>query len=78
LNPKESEKFKNNNKKKEEVITIGGERKEFIQDADFIKYLGIPFCSKRIAKKKFVEAKMQKFFYQFDKLEFSGLAMNQF
>jgi hypothetical protein len=62
LNPNKCETFKINNKKKEDLITIGGERKEFIQAADFIKYLVIPSGSERIAKKKFVEAKMQKKF----------------
>jgi hypothetical protein len=71
LNPKKCETFKIDNKKKEEVITIGGDRKEFSQDADFIKYLGIPLDPKRIAKKQFVEAKIQKILNQLDKLEFS-------
>jgi hypothetical protein len=60
LNPNKCKTFKINNKKKGEVITIGRERKEFIQDVDFIKYLGITECSKRSVKKKFIEAKTQK------------------
>jgi hypothetical protein len=34
LTPKKCETFKINTKKKEEVTTIGGERKEFIQDVE--------------------------------------------
>jgi hypothetical protein len=77
LKSKKCKTFKIRSKKNEEIITIGGERKEFIQDIDFIKYLGVPLSSKRIDKKKFIGAEMQKFFYRLNKLGFLGLAINQ-
>jgi hypothetical protein len=61
------------NPKKCEIFRISSKKKE----ADFIKYLEAPLGSKRIVKTKFVEAKMEKLFYQLDKLEFSGLVINQ-
>jgi hypothetical protein len=61
LNPKKYKTFRIS-KNKSEGIQIGGEIKEFIQDTDFIEYLGTPLRLIRIAKKKFFEAKMQKLF----------------
>jgi hypothetical protein len=49
----------------------------FASDLSYIKYLGVPIGSKRIAKKKFAEVKSQKIYSELDKLESSNLPINQ-
>jgi hypothetical protein len=49
----------------------------FASDLSYIKYLGVPIGSKRIAKKKFAENKLQKIYSELDKLESSNLSINQ-
>jgi hypothetical protein len=39
--------------------------------------LGVPLGSKRIGNVKFEEAKIQKMLYEIDRLEYSGLEINQ-
>jgi hypothetical protein len=77
LNPAKCEVLSINGGKEDQGISIDGVRKDYIGKNDFIKYLGVPLGSRKIAKKKFIEAKVNKVFEEFDKLEFSGLAFNQ-
>jgi hypothetical protein len=76
LNPSKCEVFKVNGSKEYRNIIIDGVKKEYVSDT-FVKYLVVPIGSKRICKKKFIEAKVQKFFEELDKIEYCGLAINQ-
>jgi hypothetical protein len=39
--------------------------------------MGVPLGSKRIGKVKFAEAKIQQILYEINRLEYSGLVINQ-
>jgi hypothetical protein len=77
LNPAKCEVLSINDGKEDQGILIDGARKDYIGKNDFIKCLGAPLGSRKIAKKKFIEAKVNKVFEEFDKLEFSRLVFNQ-
>jgi hypothetical protein len=51
--------------------------KEYVASNKFVKYLRVPMGSKRISKTKFLEGKVQIFFEELDKMEYSDLALNQ-
>jgi hypothetical protein len=76
LNLKKCEIFKLNDPDDHEII-IAETRVSFAWDLSYIKYLGVPIGSKRIAKKKFAEVKLQKLYSELDKLESSNLSINQ-
>jgi hypothetical protein len=52
-------------------------KKSYVAKDEYIKYLGVPLRSRKISKKKFLEAKINKVYEELGKLEFSGLAFNQ-
>jgi hypothetical protein len=76
LNIKKCEIFRTNSKTNQ-IIKIAVENKEYFSELEYVKYLGVPLGSKRISKVKFAEAKIQKMLYEIDRLEYSGLAINQ-
>jgi hypothetical protein len=77
LNPAKCEILAINGKKKDGGIYIDGVLKSYMGKEDFIKYLGVSLGSRRISKKKFIEAKFNKIYEELDKLEHSELAFNQ-
>jgi hypothetical protein len=76
LNPKKCEIFRTNSKTNQ-TIKIAGEDKEYVSELEYVKYLGVPLGSKRIGKVNFAEDKIQKMLYEIDRLEYSGLAINE-
>jgi hypothetical protein len=76
FNPKKCEIFRTNSKTNQ-IIKLAREEKHYVSGLYYIKYLGVPLGSKRIVKDKFSEAKIQKMLYEINRLEFSGLAINQ-
>jgi hypothetical protein len=76
LNPNKCEVFKIRGSNSDRNIIIDGVEKEYVTKT-FVKYLGVPIGSKKLCKKQFIEAKVQKVFEEIDKVEFSGLAINQ-
>jgi transposase len=50
---------------------------KYINDLEFVKYLGIQIYSIRIDKVRLTEAETQKILKEMDKLEFSGFAILQ-
>jgi hypothetical protein len=77
LNPAKCEIMAINGSNNDEGIDIDGTLKSYMVKEDFIKYLGVLLGSRRISKKKFMDAKINKINEELDKLEFSGLAFNQ-
>jgi hypothetical protein len=77
LNPAKCEVLAINGDKEDEGIFIDGVLKQYMSREEYIKYLGVPLGSRKISKKRFIEAKINKVREELDKLEFSGLAFNQ-
>jgi hypothetical protein len=77
LNPAKCEILAINGGKNDGGIYIDGVLKSYMGKEEFIKYLGVPLGSRRLSRKKFIEAKFNKVYEELDKLEFSGLAFNQ-
>jgi hypothetical protein len=77
LNPSKCEALAINGNKEDEGIYIDGVLKQYMGREEYIKSLGVPLGSRKISKKKFIEAKINKIREELDKLEFSGLAFNQ-
>jgi hypothetical protein len=63
--------------KKDRGIMISNVLKQYTMNREFVKYLGIPLGSRKIAKKKFIDAKISKIYEELDKCELGGLAINQ-
>jgi hypothetical protein len=77
LNPLKCEVMAINGRNADRGIDIDGVLKDYKGKEEYIKYLGVPLESKRISKRKFIDAKINKMYEELDKLEFSGLAFNQ-
>jgi hypothetical protein len=77
LNPAKCEVLAINGDKEDESIIIDGVLKQYMGREEYIKYLGVPLGSRKISKKKFIEAKVNKIREELDKFEFSGFAFNQ-
>jgi hypothetical protein len=77
LNPAKCEVMAINGNKDDKGIVIDDVLKEYMGKEEYIMYLGVPLGSRKISKKKFIEAKINKVYEELDKLEFSGLAFNQ-
>jgi hypothetical protein len=77
LKPAKCEVLSVNGDKYDHGIVIDDVQKKYIGKDDSIKYLGVPFRSRKVSKKKFIEAKMNKIYEEMNKLEFSRLVFNQ-
>jgi hypothetical protein len=77
LNPAKCEALSINGSREDVDIMNDEMKKNYIGKENYIKYLGVPLGSRKISKKKFLEAKINKVYEELDKLEFSGLAFNQ-
>jgi ribosomal protein S14 len=79
LNPDKSEVFKVESKKggDAEKIVIAGMTKEYIPEADYIKYLGAPLGSKRRGAFKYGSKVVNSMLDCLEKIEHSWLAPNQ-
>jgi hypothetical protein len=60
LNPAKCEVMSLNGSIDDEGIYIDGVLKNYIGREEYIKYLGVPLRSRKISKKKFIEAKVNK------------------
>jgi hypothetical protein len=76
LNPAKCEVMSINGNKNDEGIYIDGVLKEYLGREEYIKF-GVRLGSRKISKKKFIEAKINKINEELDKLEFSRLVFNQ-
>jgi hypothetical protein len=77
LNPNKCEVISIKPSKKDRGITISNVLKQYVMNREFVKYLGIPLGSRKISKKKFIDAKFSKIYEELDKCELWGLAINQ-